>query len=198
LYTVEQLKPRSKPGAGTRGVGRGNWRGKKTQNGGKSKNDEMDDEFDEDEKKKPKRSRPSIQGSKPSLYKRSEEALDDDFEEYKPKPRQRGEPGEQSMGAMPIGGLVRKRGTRGRGTGRAARSASLKVEEDNEEDDPPKKVMKADDIGGANDDGDIDIAALKRKILKGNTLSPDGKADNTDMAEDDDDVDPYSAPTAYL
>ena len=188
LYTVEQMKPRSKPNASNRGVGRGNWRGKKAQNGGKSRLDDMDEEEDDD-KKKPKRSRPSIQGSKPSLYRRTEEVVDDDYEEsYKPKPRQRGEPGE-SLGAMPIGGLVRKRGSRGRGTGRAAKAVVSKMDDDEDEDDPPKKLMKAD---GAAADGDIDIAALKRKILKGNTLSPDGKTDNIDMAEDDD-VDPYSA-----
>jgi hypothetical protein len=54
----------------------------------------------------------------------------------------------------------------------------------------------------SNDEEEEDIATLRRKILKGNALSPDGKADdNNDIEIEDDDVDPYNVAAndqAYL
>jgi len=205
LYPAVEQKTRSRPNNAVRGVGRGNWRGKKTPNGGpKGRKGDEDGEADEEfeDKKKLKRSRPSIQGSKASVYKGDEDVVDDDYEEaYKPRPRQRGEAGDtgtiQPIGAMPIGGLVRKRAVN---RSKAKAKNTSKAEEDDEDDNnvqPPKKMMKGDDNDGEGEKN-IDIAALKRKILKGNALSPDGKVENVEMGiEEDDDVDPYSAPT-YL
>lgn len=202
LYPVE-AKPRGRPVAANpvRGVGRGNWRGKKTPTGHKPASrrgsgsgvEDVDENFDD--KKKLKRSRPSMMDRVPGKGNRSSDELaDEDEEEYKPKPRQRGE-GVGPGPAQPIGGAVRKRGSRGKGAVKAKKA------DDDEEDDeaqPPKK-MKSDGDEGEELLNDSDIAALKRKILKGNTMSPDGKADNEMGVDDEDDVDPYSAPsTTYL
>ena len=55
-----------------------------------------------------------------------------------------------------------------------------------QEDNQPSKKMKAGDYEGE------EIASLRRKILKGNALSPDVKADdNDDIDIEDEDADPY-------
>ena len=197
LYQTQELKPRSK-GSSSKpgGVGRGNWRGKKTPSNGppKSKSD-FDDGGSDGEDKKKKRSRPSILGNKGSS--RQDNMLDDEDEaEYKPAPRQRGEPGIQPIGGVQPLGLVRKRGNgRGKGATRTAKSKASPEANEQEDNQPPKKMMKADEE-------EEDIATLRRKILKGNALSPDGKADdNNDIEIEDDDVDPYNVAAndqAYL